>query len=564
LQTRAAIVIALGIIAVSGFVALSIANDTAIAANYQKAAQIRQLQADNLTYLYGMVDQQSGIRGYTNTADPSYLLSYKSGRERASSVRERLRAEARAADLGPAIDTTLRFEADWQVWAEARKSVVDQTGRPQVDPIQAAKGNDLFEEMRSADEPIAETAEASVSTALSQAATRLALEYTVLTTGGVVAMVSLTLLLFYFVAGVLRPVARLARVAQQLAEDDDVRVPVINSGGEVGELTRALAAWQYSSAERLALTQLAAESESRFRLLFDRAPVGIARLARNGRIVETNPALHQMLGFSAEELAGLNISELFRPDERVAGDGYLSGLGSQVQEHLQEERLLVKKDGNPFWGDVSVSAVHGGGGEFQYFVAMFEDITDRKRQAEALEHRALHDPLTDLPNRTLLFDRLHQAVLAAKREHQTMALLIMDLDGFKEINDTYGHHAGDVVLKQVAKRVRSRLRDSDTVARLGGDEFAFVLAGDDQTGGAEAAARLMRALAPPFTVKGKRLGVGASIGVAVFPQDGVYPDTLVRKADEAMYRAKRSGGGYALSRTADPAAGPPRARVSRT
>jgi diguanylate cyclase (GGDEF)-like protein len=125
----------------------------------------------------------------------------------------------------------------------------------------------------------------------------------------------------------------------------------------------------------------------------------------------------------------------------------------------------------------------------------------------------------------------------------------MDLDGFKEVNDTYGHQVGDVVLKQVAKRLRSRLRDSDTVARLGGDEFAVVLAGDDQTGAAEAAARLMKALEPPFTAKGKRLGVGASIGVAVFPKDGVYPDTLMRRADEAMYRAKRAGGGYALSKT---------------
>ena len=548
LQTRAVVLIALGILAISGYVAMAISNDTAVASNYRRAAQYRQLQVDNLNFMYGMVNQQSGIAGYVNTADQAYLASYKLGRERASSVRDRLRAEARAAGLGAAIDTTLRFEAEWQTWAEERKSAVDQEKRPLVDTTQAARGNELFEAMRSADDPISEVAEAQVSDALTQAASKLALEYTVLTVGGLVAMVSLILLLVYFLLGVLRPVARLARVAEQLAEDEDVRVPLSNSGSEVGELTRALAAWQYSSAERLALTQLAAESESRFRLLFDRAPIGIARLARSGRIIETNSALQEMLGRAPDELAGMNAADLVQPAPKATGDGFLKGLES-AQEHLQQERLLVKKDGSPFWADVTVSVVRGAGGEFQYIVAMFEDVTDRKRQAEALEHRALHDSLTDLPNRTLLFDRLRQAVLAAKREDQTMALLIMDLDGFKEINDTYGHQAGDVVLKQLAKRLRSRVRDSDTVARMGGDEFAFVLAGDDQAGAAEAAARLMGALQTPFTVKGKRLEVGASIGVAVFPQDGVHPDTLLREADEAMYRAKRAGGGYAVSRT---------------
>jgi diguanylate cyclase (GGDEF)-like protein len=130
-----------------------------------------------------------------------------------------------------------------------------------------------------------------------------------------------------------------------------------------------------------------------------------------------------------------------------------------------------------------------------------------------------------------------------------MALLILDLDGFKEVNDTYGHQVGDLVLKQLAKRLRAKLRDSDTIARLGGDEFAVVLPGDDQPGAAEAAGRLVKALEPPFNIKGKRLEIGASIGVAVFPGDGVYADTLMRKADEAMYKAKRAGGGFALNRT---------------
>jgi diguanylate cyclase (GGDEF)-like protein len=158
-----------------------------------------------------------------------------------------------------------------------------------------------------------------------------------------------------------------------------------------------------------------------------------------------------------------------------------------------------------------------------------------------LEYQALHDALTDLPNRTLLNDRLQVALLTAQREGRQLALLIMDLNRFKDVNDTFGHQMGDVLLQQVGPRIQGQLRESDTVARLGGDEFAVVLpTADNESGAVNAATRIMTALDEPFLIDGQRLQVGGSIGIALSPQHGSDPATLMRRADIAMYVAKRS------------------------
>jgi diguanylate cyclase (GGDEF)-like protein len=180
-------------------------------------------------------------------------------------------------------------------------------------------------------------------------------------------------------------------------------------------------------------------------------------------------------------------------------------------------------------------------------IVMVEDITVRKVQEQALEHRALHDALTDLPNRTLLNDRLHQAILAGRRDEESVALLVMDLDRFKEVNDAFGHHSGDVLLQQVALRLREQLRGSDTVARLGGDEFAVVLPNiGGLPGAARAARKILRSLEPPFSVERETVDIGASVGIALYPDHGHDAETLLRRADVAMYAAKRSGTGFAF------------------
>ena len=167
--------------------------------------------------------------------------------------------------------------------------------------------------------------------------------------------------------------------------------------------------------------------------------------------------------------------------------------------------------------------------------------------SRAKEHQALHDVLTGLPNRALFRDRMHQAIAAARRTRLLVAVMVIDLDRFKEVNDTLGHHVGDLLLDQVGPRLSGCLRESDTVARLGGDEFGIVLAG---LHGAETASRvaekLLRALAEPFPAHGLELDVGASIGVALFPAHGEDPDTLLQRADVAMYQAKRRSGGYEI------------------
>ena len=165
---------------------------------------------------------------------------------------------------------------------------------------------------------------------------------------------------------------------------------------------------------------------------------------------------------------------------------------------------------------------------------------------EELTHQALHDALTGIPNRTLLYERLQQAITVAKRERKSVALMMMDLDRFKEINDTMGHHSGDLVLQAVASRVRGALRESDTVARLGGDEFAMVLPGvSDKDSAILAAQKILKAVQTPINLEGRNLDIGASLGIVLYPEQGEETGILLQRADVAMYAAKRSKSGYA-------------------
>lgn len=171
---------------------------------------------------------------------------------------------------------------------------------------------------------------------------------------------------------------------------------------------------------------------------------------------------------------------------------------------------------------------------------------EQKRTERAIQHLAYYDTLTDLPNRTLLQDRLQQALLSARRDGKSVALLVMDLDRFKEINNILGHHYGDLVLQQVGPRLREVLRESDTIARLGGDEFAILLLSIDPEGAALTAQKVLRRFLDPFVVDCLSLEVGTSIGIALFPDHGEDANTLMRRADMAMYAAKQEGAGYAV------------------
>jgi len=298
--------------------------------------------------------------------------------------------------------------------------------------------------------------------------------------------------------------------------------------------------------ESKAAEEKLAESELKLRTIFDQAPIGLARVDLDGKIQEANLSLRTMLGYHDGQLDGLRFDRVLHTPGGSELDlirDFLKG----DRDHYQAELPVRRRDGSQRWGSVSLSLVRGAEQEPLYLIGMLEDISDRKAQTELLEYQALHDSLTDLPNRTLLHDRLQQAILTAQREHRQLALLIIDLNRFKEVNDTFGHHLGDVLLQQVGPRITSQLRESDTVARLGGDEFAVVLpTADDEEGATLAARRLLKALEEPFVIEDRRLEVGGSIGIAITPQHGNDPATLMRRADIAMYQAKRTRSGFAV------------------
>ncbi len=297
--------------------------------------------------------------------------------------------------------------------------------------------------------------------------------------------------------------------------------------------------------ERKQIEEALRQSEERFRAVFHRAAIGIARIDLDGCIIEANPAFHRMVGYSAEELAHIPLAKFMHPDHTHSGRlSELVELAQGRRDEVQLELRYLHKKGGVVWGNSIASLVRGRADEPLFIIGMVEDITARKAQEDALEHQALHDVLTDLPNRTLLYDRLQQAILVSKREHRPMALLMMDLDRFKEVNDTFGHHGGDTVLRQVALRLKAQLRESETIARLGGDEFAIILPGvRDEAAAGLTAGRLLQALLQPFFVDEERLEISASIGIVFFPKDGEDADTLMRRADVAMYTAKRANGG---------------------
>jgi len=175
-----------------------------------------------------------------------------------------------------------------------------------------------------------------------------------------------------------------------------------------------------------------------------------------------------------------------------------------------------------------------------------ERTREPKEQSAKLEYQAVHDALTDLPNRTLLYDRLRQAILIGRRENKPLSLLIMNLDHFKEVNDTLGDHHGDLLLKEIGMRLWVTLRESDTIARLGGDEFAVLLPSVNLEGATQSAQKVLTMMNKPFALDGMNLRVGASIGVAIFPTHGANPESLFRRANAAMYTAKRMGNGYVV------------------
>jgi diguanylate cyclase (GGDEF)-like protein len=210
---------------------------------------------------------------------------------------------------------------------------------------------------------------------------------------------------------------------------------------------------------------------------------------------------------------------------------------------FEAEATALHPDGSAYALEIHLRPVRGAD-QPAHWIAVLRDVSDRKAHLDALQHQALHDALTELPNRVLLHDRIEQGIQATQRRGKPFALLFLDLDGFKEINDTFGHSTGDVLLAQVGARLREQLRGHDTIARLGGDEFAIVLGELNGTPDAvRFGAKLLTSMEKPFIIEGHELIVGASIGIVSCPEHGSDPATLMRRADVAMYAAKAAHAG---------------------
>ena len=366
-----------------------------------------------------------------------------------------------------------------------------------------------------------------------------------------------------------RPIRKLRDDARAIASGNtDKQLNVISSIAEVASLTdnletmkKALIKHSHDSLAR----------EAHLRSVMDNVVDGIIITNTEGMIESLNPAAIKLFDYSKGELIeehinillDINVLPEIEPQHNMIADNVVSAMQSELQETEG-----YRKSGAIFPLEIAISKMIVN--EQTHYIYVTHDITARKNAEselkqlhnelerrviirtselaaanEELEHQALHDSLTDLPNRVLLQDRLNQAILTNQRSDTKLALFMIDLDRFKEINDTLGHHYGDVILQQVANRMRETLHQSSTVARLGGDEFAILLPSiDSGKEPANIAAAIIHAIDQPFVLEDQAFHVGASIGIALFPEHGTDPSTLMRHADIAMYVAKNNKGDY--------------------
>ena len=275
--------------------------------------------------------------------------------------------------------------------------------------------------------------------------------------------------------------------------------------------------------------------------MFDSSHEAMVITDRSNIIVSVNDAFTMLTGYAREEALGQSPSILQsgRHDREFYQSMWTSIVGNGFWRGDIWDR---RKDGSHYPKYLAISAIRDEAGELTHFSAIFHDITERKALEDKLDHLAHHDNLTGLPNRMLLQDRLEQAIAMAERQRQKFALLFIDLDGFKRVNDEMGHAVGDEVLRIVGQRLLAVIRGMDTVARLGGDEFVIILT--DIRRGENAglvAEKVIESLSQPYLVADLSLSLSASIGVSIYPNDVLVANELLRTADEAMYKAKRGG-----------------------
>ena len=308
---------------------------------------------------------------------------------------------------------------------------------------------------------------------------------------------------------------------------------------QVVPLVRAVT---YSEKDLIAANQMLQESENRFRSAFDFAAVGMALISLDGKCLKINKSLCHMAGYASSELLNTDLRRLIHPED-VKNE--LHSVQQMVEGNLrnyQAEQRFYHKNGKIIWVMASVSLIYDAEERPLYFISQFQNITAEKRAEEQLKQMAYHDPLTGLANRNKLEQQLHQIIVSAQSDDPGFALIFLDIDHFKNINDTVGHDAGDLLLQVVAERLRSVVRDTDIVARLGGDEFVIVITHVKKVEAvAYIAQKILNTMLKPLFIKGHELYATTSIGVSFYPQDGEDIQTLMKNADLALYLAKDKG-----------------------
>ncbi|MBF0372619.1 MAG: EAL domain-containing protein, partial [Alphaproteobacteria bacterium] len=268
---------------------------------------------------------------------------------------------------------------------------------------------------------------------------------------------------------------------------------------------------------------------------------GVIITDAQGVILSVNPAFTAITGYEPSEAIGAT-PRLLKSEHH--DQAFYQTMWRSLSENGQwrGEVWNRRKSGEAYLEWLSITALPGRDGMPTRYVSLFTDVTELRRKDERIHHQAYHDALTGLPNRLLLGDRLTHAIEVARREERGLAVMFIDLDRFKVVNDSLGHDAGDMLLEEVARRLTACTRRSDTIARLGGDEFVVVLTGfENPAEVAEVAEKLIHTLMAPMALKGHDVNVGASIGISLFPEDGADTVTLMKNADTAMYRAKEAG-----------------------
>ncbi|MDD5329057.1 MAG: diguanylate cyclase [Sulfuricella sp.] len=343
-----------------------------------------------------------------------------------------------------------------------------------------------------------------------------------------------------FTDGILKNLAALKEAAGRFAKGDFHAYATLDSRDELQAIATSFNGMTDSVRTMVKRLQASEEKHRLNATVFEHTAESILITDAQRTIVTVNRAFTTLTGYQPEEVVGKTPSLL--KSGRHPPEFYRQMWISLIEKgEWQGEIWDRRKDGKIFPAWLTLSAARDETGRTIHYVGIFSDISAIKESQSRIEFMATHDILTGLPNRSLLYDRIHQAIAHASRQREPFALMFIDLDNFKAINDTFGHDLGDHLLQEVSKRINGCMRAEDTLARLGGDEFTAVISGADRASAAATAQRIVEALSAPFSLDGNETRVTASIGISLHTLDGADRHTLMKCADAAMYRAKEAG-----------------------